>query len=62
MTLHIFPYEYFVQKSMELNRDEYTLPEYSQRNFQNVKRKLNIRNEISKEELIKPTTIGKKKR
>ena len=60
MTLHIFPYEYFVQKSMELNRDEYTLPEYSQRNFQNVKRKLNIRNEISKEELIKPTTIGKK--
>lgn len=59
MTLHIFPYEYFVQKSMELSRAEYTLPECARRNFQSVKKKLNIRNE-SKEELIKPTTIGKK--
>ena len=60
MTLHIFPYEYFVQKSMELNRDEYKLPQYSQGQFQSVKRKLNIRNEMAKEELMKPTTIGKK--
>lgn len=60
MTLDILPYEYFIQKSMELNRNEYKLPEYSQKKFLSVKRKLNIRNEVSKEEMIKPTTIGKK--
>ena len=59
MTLQIFPYEYFVQKSMELNRKIYKLPEYSQKQFHDVKRKLNIRKEIVKETLIKPTTLGK---
>ena len=59
MTLQIFPYEYFVQKSMELNRKIYKLPEYSQKQFHDVKRKLNIRKEIVKETLIRPTTLGK---
>lgn len=60
MTLQILQYEFFVQKSMEMNRNEYKLPEYSQKQFAQVKKKLNIRNEIAKEPLIKPTTLGKK--
>jgi len=59
MTLQIFSYEYFIQKSMNLNRKEYKLPEYSQKQFNDVKKKLNIRKEIVKETLMKPTTLGK---
>lgn len=59
MTLQILQYEFFVQKSMEMRREEYKLPEYSQKLFEQVKKKLNIRKEIVKETLIKPTTLGK---
>ena len=59
MSLEIFSYEYFIQKSMELSRTEYKLPEYSQKQFQLVKKKLNIKKDITKEPLIKPTTLGK---
>ena len=59
MTLQIFSYEYFIQKSMELKREEYMLPECSQTLFDKVKKKLNIRKEITKEYSIKPTTLGK---
>lgn len=59
MTLQILQYEFFVQKSMEMNRNEYKLPEYSQKQFEQVKKKLNIRKEIVKEPIMKPTTLGK---
>tara|TARA_A100001011_G_scaffold117293_3_gene123840 strand:- start:1230 stop:2060 length:831 start_codon:yes stop_codon:yes gene_type:complete len=59
MALRVFPYEYFIQNSMKLNRSEYKLPEYSQKLFDDVKRKLNIKKELSKESIIKPTTLGK---
>lgn len=59
MTLQILRYEFFVQKSMEMNRNEYKLPEYSQKQFKHVKKKLNIRKEIVKEPIIKPTTLCK---
>lgn len=59
MALQILQYDYFVQKSMEMNRKEYKLPEYSQKQFEQVKKKLNIRKEIVKEALIKPTMLGK---
>lgn len=59
MTLQIFPYEYFIKKSIELDRKEWKLPDYSQKQFNDVKRKLNIKKEISKENLIKPTVLGK---
>ena len=59
MALKMLNYEFFVQKSMEMNRNEYKLPEYSQKQFDQVKKKLNIRKEIVKEPIIKPTTLGK---
>lgn len=59
MTLQILQYEFFVQKSMEMDRNEHKLPEYSQKQFEQVKKKLNIRKEIVKEPIIKPTTLGK---
>ena len=59
MTLQILQYEFFVQKSMEMNRNEFKLPEYSQKQFEQVKKKLNIRKEMVKEPIIKPTTLGK---
>ena len=59
MTLQILQYDFFVQKSMEMDRNEHKLPEYSQKQFEQVKKKLNIRKEIVKEPIIKPTTLGK---
>lgn len=56
----VFPYDHFIQKSLELNRNEYKLPETSKNHFLSIKKKLNIRNEVSNENIIKPTTIGKK--
>ena len=57
--LQIFQYEYFIKKSLELNRNEYRLPENSLKVFHDVKRKLNIMKEATKEILIKPTTLEK---
>ena len=59
MTLAIFQYDFFVQKSMEMDRKEYKLPEYSQKKIDQVKKRLNIRKDITKESPIKPTTLGK---
>lgn len=60
MTTVIFSYEYFVENSRNLDRNQYKLPEYSKKHFQSLKKKLNIRNDISNENTIKPTAIKKK--
>ena len=59
MASQILQYEFFIQKSMEMDKTECKLPEYSQKHFEQVKKKLNIRKEISKEPPIKSTTLGR---
>ena len=59
MASQILQYEFFIQKSMEMDKTECKLPEYSQKHFEQVKKKLNIRKEISKEPPIKATTLGR---
>jgi len=59
MASQILQYEFFIQKSMEMDKTECKLPEYSQKHFEQVKKKLNIRKEISKVPPIKATTLGR---
>ena len=46
MASQILQYEFFIQKSMEMDKTKCKLPEYSQKHFEQVKKKLNIRKEI----------------
>lgn len=59
MTLRVFTYDYFIQRTMTMDRKEYKLPEYSRKEFLKVKKKLNIKPEITKEAVMKPTVLGK---
>ena len=59
MASQILQYEFFIQKSMEMDKTECKLPEYSQKQFEQVKKKLNIRKEIAKDPPIKATTLGR---
>ena len=59
MTLQIYSYEFFIKKSIELDRNEYKLSEYSQKQLNIIKKKLNIKKEITKDPIIKPTTLIK---
>ncbi len=59
MASYIFPYEYFIKKSAELNRSEYKLSIYSNDQFLNIKKKLNIRNQVERMPMLKPTTLAK---
>jgi len=39
MASQILQYEFFIQKSMEMDKTECKLPEYSQKHFEQVKKK-----------------------
>ncbi len=59
MASHVFSYEYFIECSINLDRNNFILPEYSQQKFNQIKRKLNIRKDLIKEPAIKTTVLAK---
>ena len=59
MGSNVFAYEYFIERSVKLNRYEYKLSEYSQSQFLNIKKKFNIRNELDRVSILKPTAFVK---
>jgi len=59
MASQVFPYEYFIERSINLDRNNFVLPEYSQQQFNRIKRKLNIRKDLIKEPYIKATVLAK---
>ena len=59
MASQVFPYEYFIERSINLDRNNFVLPEYSQQQFNQIKRKLNIRKDLIKEPCIKATVLAK---
>ena len=59
MIFDVFSYEYFIERSMNLDRNHFMLPEYSQKQFNQVKKKLNIKKDLVKESSIKATVFTK---
>jgi len=59
MVSFVFSYEYFIERSAKLNRDEHKLSPDSYEQFINIKKKLNIHNEFERVSLLKPTTFAK---
>ena len=59
MNSPVFSYEYFIERSINLDKNNYVLPEYSQQQFNQIKKRLNVRKDVTKEPVIKVTVITK---
>lgn len=59
MNSPVFSYEYFIERSINLDKNHYVLPEYSQQQFNQIKKRLNVRKDVTKEPVIKVTVITK---